>query len=176
MYLIPVLVFVVLAVFLIRRLQLIGEGDAPELIHSVMIGKPMPDFVLRNLYADKPDVTAAALKTHVTLINIFASWCLPCREEHSNLKEIKKAGINLVGIDYEDKPETARDWLTTMGNPYDAVGSDMNGRTAIDFGSYGVPESYLVDKQGIIRFKQVGVLTPDIIEKQVVPLARELNR
>jgi DsbE subfamily thiol:disulfide oxidoreductase len=174
--LLPALIFIVLAVFFVRRLQLIEEGNKPDIIPSVMINRPAPDFALPSLMQGKPDVTAAALKGHVTLVSIFASWCLPCRVEHPLLADVKNAGIVLVGIDYKDNPEDARAWLNKIGNPYDAIGADRDGRVAIDFGAYGAPESYLVDKQGIIRFKQTGPLTQEDIEGRLLPLARELSR
>lgn len=174
--LIPILIFVVLMVFFVRRLNLIEHGNAPDVIPSVMINRPMPDFKLPSLVRGKPDVTSAAVKGRVTLINIFASWCLPCRVEHPLLADIKKSGIALVGINYKDKPDNARKWLQDMGNPFDAIGMDGDGRVAIDFGSYGVPESYLVDKRGVIRFKQIGPLTPEDIQNKLLPIARELNR
>lgn len=175
-FLIPILVFIVLVVFFVRRLQLIEQGRAPDIIPSVMINRPAPDFALPSLLAGQPDLTLNALKGKVTLINIFASWCLPCRVEHPYLESIRKAGIKLVGINYKDKAGTAEEWLAKMGNPYDQIGADTQGRVAIDFGSYGVPESYLIDKQGTIRFKQIGPLTPEIIKDQLVPLASELSK
>lgn len=173
---IPVLIFVVLAVFFVRRLQMIEQGKAPGIIPSVMINRPAPDFVLPNLVEGEKNLTLASLKGQVVLINIFASWCLPCRVEHPYLDQIKKAGIRLVGMNYKDKPDAARAWIAKMGNPYGQIGEDQNGRVAIDFGAYGVPESYLLDKQGIIRFKQVGPLTPEIIQGQLLPLAKELSQ
>ena len=101
---------------------------------------------------------------------------MPCRSEHPYLADIKKAGIALVGINYKDKPEDARAWLQKLGNPYDSIGSDLDGRVGIDFGVYGVPESYLLDKNGVIRFKQTGPLTPEDIQNKIVPLARELAK
>jgi DsbE subfamily thiol:disulfide oxidoreductase len=174
--LLPVLVFLVLVGFFVRRLELIREGQTPDIIPSVMINRPMPDFRLASLTEGKPDVSAAGLKGRVVLIDIFASWCLPCRVEHPLLAEIKKAGIDLIGINYKDKPQNARGWLQEMGDPYDAIGMDGDGRVAIDFGTYGVPESYLIDKQGVIRFKQIGPLTEDVIRDKLLPLAKELGK
>lgn len=172
----PVAVFMVLVAFLGYRLELINRGNMPNVIPSVMINKPAPTFSLPSLIKGKPDVTSASLKGQVTLVDIFASWCVPCRIEHPYLADIKKAGITLIGINYKDRPENARAWLQDLGNPYDAIGSDQDGRVGIDFGVYGVPESYLIDKQGVIRYKQTGALTPDEIQNIFVPLAKELNR
>lgn len=176
LYLLPVFVFIVLSVFFVRRLMLIEEGNAPDVIPSVMINRAAPDFSLPSLIAGKPEVKSADLRGHVTLVDIFASWCVPCRAEHPLLAEVKAAGINLIGINYKDQTVMARAWLDTMGNPYDAIGADRDGRVAIDFGAYGVPESYLIDKQGIIRFKQIGPLTEEDIRHKLLPLARELAR
>lgn len=174
--LLPVAIFLVLVAFFVRRLELIEEGNLPNMIPSVMINKPAPTYALPSLIAGKPDVTSADLKGHVTLVDVFASWCVPCRVEHPLLADIKKAGITLVGINYKDQPGDARAWLEKLGNPYDAIGADRDGRTGIDFGVYGVPESYLIDKQGVIRFKQTGPLTSEDIKNNLLPLAKELNR
>ena len=144
------------------------------MIPSVMINKPAPAFDLPALFEGQGRVTSAVLKGRVTLVDVFASWCVPCRSEHPYLTDIKKAGIALVGINYKDKPEDARGWLAKLGNPYDAIASDRDGRVGIDFGVYGVPESYLVDKNGMIRFKQTGPLTPEDIQTKILPLAKEL--
>ena len=174
--LVPVAVFVVLVGFFIYRLALIERGNMPNMIPSVMINKPAPVFDLPPLFDGKPRVTSAALKGHVTLVDIFASWCVPCRSEHPLLTDIKQAGITLVGINYKDRPEDSRQWLAKLGNPYDAIGMDREGRVGIDFGVYGVPESYLIDKNGVIRFKQTGPLTAEDIQNRILPLAKELNR
>ena len=173
---VPVILFLALVGFFIRRLELIEQGNMPNVIPSVMINRPAPDFDLPSLIVGKPDVTSAMLKGQVTLVDVFASWCVPCQAEHPFLFVFKKAGITLVGLNYKDKPEAARAWLQKMGSPYDEIGSDSAGRTAIDFGTYGVPESYLVDKNGIIRYKQIGPLTPEDIQNTILPLAKELAK
>lgn len=172
----PLMVVVVLALFFARRLQLIESGENPELIPSVMLNQPAPDFVLHSLYAGQPDVTTTSLKGQVTLVNIFASWCVPCRIEHPRLARVKKAGIRIVALNYKDNADAARAWLQTMGDPFDAIASDTDGRVAIDFGAYGVPESYLLDKNGVIRFKQTGPLTDADIDARLLPMARELMK
>jgi cytochrome c-type biogenesis protein CcmF len=175
-YAVPLFGFVVLAGFFIWRLHLVEEGFAPNLIPSVLINRPAPDFDLPPLTAGQPGFKTADLKGKVTLVNFFASWCVPCREEHPVLPEITKAGIVLVGINYKDRPEDGKAWLAELGNPYGIVAVDAHGRTGIDFGVYGVPESYLIDKQGVIRFKQTGPLTPEIIKNQLIPLAEKLAK
>jgi DsbE subfamily thiol:disulfide oxidoreductase len=175
LFLLPVAVFAALIGFFAYRLVLIGRGATPDLIPSALIGKPAPQFDLPPLLADKPGLKTADLAGKVTVINIFASWCVPCRAEHPLLAELKGKGAMLAGIAYKNKPEDAKAWLGEMGDPYDALAADAEGRTAIDFGVYGVPESYLVDKQGIIRFKQTGPLTPEAIRDKLLPLIRELK-
>ena len=175
-YLLPLLGFVVLVGFFVWRLYLVGQGFAPNLIPSVMISKPAPAFDLPPLMGGEQGFKTGDLKGKVTLVNFFASWCIPCREEHAYLPLINQAGIKLVGINYKDRPIEAKAWLAELGNPYPRIAVDANGRTGIDFGVYGVPESYLIDKQGVIRFKQIGPLTPDVIKTQVIPLAEKLSK
>ena len=175
-YLVPLLGFFVLVGFFIHRLQLASEGDTPNLIPSVMIGKPAPTFNLPPLMADRPGLKTADLKGKVTLVDFFASWCVPCRAEHPVLRLVTQAGIRLVGINYKDKPADAKAWLAELGDPYQAVAVDAHGRTGINFGVYGVPESYLVDRNGVIRFKQTGPLTPEIIRKKLIPMAEKLEQ
>jgi DsbE subfamily thiol:disulfide oxidoreductase len=169
---VPLLGFAVLAGFFIWRLHLVEEGIAPNLIPSVLIDRPAPTFDLPPLLAGERGFKTADLRGKVTLINFFASWCVACREEHPYLPQIVKAGIVLVGIDYKDRPQDARAWLAELGNPYPNIAVDAHGRTGIDFGVYGMPESYLIDKRGVIRFKQTGPLTPDIINNQLIPWRR----
>ena len=175
-YVAPLLVFAVLFGFLIHRLHLVEEGFTPDLIPSVLIDKAAPTFDLPPLQASEPGFKTADLKGKVTLVNFFASWCVPCREEHAMLPQIVNAGILLVGINYRDRPEDAKAWLAELGNPYRTVAIDAKGRAGIDFGVYGVPESYLIDKQGVIRFKQTGPMTPEIIMNQLIPLAKKLAK
>jgi DsbE subfamily thiol:disulfide oxidoreductase len=176
MHFLPVAIFLLLVAALAWRLELIGQGKAPNVVPSVMVGRPVPVFSLPPLQKGKPNLTSTDLKGKVTLVSMFASWCEQCMIEHPLLDEVKKAGIALVGIDYKDRVESARTWLAKLGNPYDAIGVDADGRAAIDFGVYGVPESYLIDKQGIIRFKQTGPLKPDILQNTILPLAKELSQ
>ncbi len=172
----PVAIFLVLAGFFAYRLELIGQGNAPNLIPSVMIDRPAPVFSLLPLFDGKPRLDSANLKGRITLVNVFASWCVACRAEHEYLADIKKLGVTLVGIDYKDKPDDARAWLAKRGDPYDVIGMDRDGRVGIDFGVYGVPESYLIDKQGVIRFKQTGPWTPEDIQTILSPMVKELKQ
>jgi len=172
----PVLIFLVLASFFGYRLVMIGQGDSPSAIPSVMIDKPAPQFDLPPLYDGKAGLSSAGLQGKVTLVNFFASWCIPCRAEHPLLAGLTGKGFVLVGVNYKDKPEDAKAWLDRLGNPYDVLVADRQGQTGIDFGVYGVPESYLIDKQGRIRFKQTGPFTPETIEKDLLPRVAELNK
>jgi len=172
----PVVIFLVLAGFFGYRLLMIDKGDAPNFIPSAMIDKPAPDFDMPPLYDGKAGLKTADLQGKVTLINFFASWCVPCRAEHQLLSGLTGKGFVLAGVNYKDKPEDAKAWLDRLGNPYDLLVADRQGQTGIDFGVYGVPESYLIDKQGRIRFKQTGPFTPESIEKELMPRVAELNK
>jgi cytochrome c biogenesis protein CcmG/thiol:disulfide interchange protein DsbE len=117
-----------------------------------------------------PGLALADLKGRgVTVVNVFASWCVPCRDEHPQLLALSRSGVRLVGINYKDDPENARRFLGSLGNPYSAVGSDASGRTAVEWGVYGVPESFVVDSEGIIRFKQIGPISPEQLASVVLP-------
>lgn len=164
----PLLVFAAIAGLFFLRLF---AGDASR-VPSALIGKPVPAFALAPVTGlDRPGLATADLKTgQVTIVNVFASWCLPCREEHPALMRLAQSGIRIVGIAYKDKPENTRRLLTTDGDPYKAVGADLSGRTAIDFGVYGVPETYVVKGDGTIAKKFVGPLTEDTIKRELMPV------
>ena len=159
--LLPIVVFAVLAFIFWKGLS----GD-PSAIPSALIGKSVPDFALPAIEVSNiPGLASADLKSgEVSVVNIWASWCGPCRLEHPLLSELaRRTDIHLYGINNKDKSENARRFLGTLGQPYAAIGSDTDGRTTIDWGSYGVPETFIVDGKGIIRFKWIGPLSPDII-------------
>lgn len=143
----------------------------PSLVRSVLIDKPAPQFALPAVEGlDVPGFDAGSLKGQVTVVNVFASWCIPCRDEHPLLTALKAdAGIALYGINQKDAPENARAFLSELGNPYDAVGADANGRVSIDWGVYGVPETFVVDANGIIVFKHVGPISPQSLERELLP-------
>jgi cytochrome c biogenesis protein CcmG/thiol:disulfide interchange protein DsbE len=171
--LLPLIVFGGIAALFLVRLE---SGVDPELIPSVLIGKPAPDFdlpALAGVTANNlplPGLKKADLLGHVSLVNIFGSWCGPCRQEHPQLQEIAKdTRIRLVGIDQKDRPESARQFLEDFGNPYAAIGVDANGRTSIDWGGYGVPETFIVGPDGIIRFKFIGPISPETLATVVRP-------
>jgi cytochrome c biogenesis protein CcmG/thiol:disulfide interchange protein DsbE len=174
--LLPLILFAGLAALFLLRLE---SNTGPDVVPSVLIGKPAPDFSLPALAGSGvPGLSRADLDGHLTLVNIFASWCVPCRQEHPVLEEIAKdSRIRLVGIDYKDKPENARALLSDMGNPYAAIGTDESGRTFIDWGAYGVPETYLVGPDGIIAKKYIGPLTDETVAKDLMPeIAKVLGK
>ena len=164
----PIAAFAALAVIFIIRLE---QGGDPSLIPSALIGRPAPATVLPPLEGlDRPGIDAADFAGKVTLVNVWASWCVPCREEHPILEKLATdKRINLVGINYKDKPANALGFLGQMGNPYAAVGVDEKGRSSIDWGVYGVPETFLVGRDGKIRFKFVGPLSDESLEKVLMP-------
>lgn len=139
-------------------------------VPSPLINKPAPEFALPRLDAPDQTVTKASLLGKPYLLNVFASWCIACAEEHPVLMaDGRSLGIPLIGYDYKDDPADAKRWLADHGSPYDMVIADQPGRTAIDFGVYGAPESFLIDGKGIIRYKHIGPLTPDVIKKELMP-------
>ena len=143
----------------------------PSLIRSVLIDKPAPQFSLAAVEGlGVPGFDTAGLKGEVTVVNVFASWCIPCRAEHPLLIAVKDvAKVRLFGINQNDAPENARKFLDELGNPYDAVGSDRDRRVSIDWGVYGVPETFVVDANGVIVFKHVGPLSPEAVDRQLLP-------
>jgi len=166
--LVPIAAFAVLA--LIFFLQLTSGKNTSD-IPSALIGTKAPALNLLALEgSNKPALTDAAIKGKLTLVNVFASWCIPCREEHPVLLELAKdPRINLVAINYKDKPENALRFLGELGNPFAAIGIDPNGAAVIDWGVYGVPESYLVGPDGTIVFKKVGPFDLKSVTDQLEP-------
>lgn len=171
-------------IFLLPLLLFVGVGVAfflgferdPRDIPSALIDKPVPDFALPALPGHKEGVSSAMLKGDVTLVNVFASWCIPCKAEHPVITRLsKELGVTVRGINYKDKTEDALGWLQRNGDPYASIGADLDGRVSIDWGVYGVPETYLVDRQGRIRFKQVGPLTPQVVDEQILPMIKHLR-
>jgi len=146
-------------------------GIDTKKIPSVLIDKPVPQFDLPPLYADRAGLKTDDLKGQITLVNIFASWCVPCRIEHPLLMQLAaEKRLPIFGINYKDRPEDAKRWLSDLGDPYSRIGADNDGRVSIDWGVYGVPESFLVDGTGTILYKQVGPLTADVIQDTILPL------
>ena len=171
-YLLPLAIFLVIAFFLWRGLAL-----NPREVPSPLIGKPVPTFALPVLTDPSRTLASTELRGQVYLLNVWGSWCVSCRDEHPVLVEFAKRGkIPLYGLNWRDKREDALAWLDRFGDPYVASGVDRDGKVAIDFGVYGAPETYLVDREGIIRFKQTGPLTRQVIEERIIPLAAQLSQ
>jgi len=162
-FLVPLAVFVALAAVFLIRLETAGD---PQAIPSALVGKPAPAFDLPGLEGVAlPGLKGTDLKGAVTVVNVFASWCGPCRVEHPQLVALAKdSRIKLVGINYKDVPANAVRFLGDLGNPYAAIGADTKGRAAIDWGVYGVPETFIVDQNGIIRHKHVGPIDLESLE------------
>ena len=170
-FLVPLLLFFGLAGFLAFGLTL-----NPREVPSPLIDKPAPDFSLARL--DQPEQTFALkeMKGQVWLLNVWASWCVACQAEHPLLVDLAKSGqVTLIGLNYKDRRDLALGWLARHGNPYQATLSDTSGRVGIDFGVYGVPETYVIDRDGVIRHKHTGELTREVLQTQLLPLIRQLE-
>jgi len=170
-FLAPLVGFVVLLGFLG-----VGLGLDPREVPSPLIGKPAPEFSLPRLDNLAVPLSKQDLEGKVWVLNVFASWCLPCREEHPLLMDLaRRSPVPIVGLNYKDKPGDAIAWLGRYGNPYTATASDLNGLVGIDYGVYGVPETFVIDRNGVVRFKHVGALTPQVLRESIEPLLKELN-
>jgi cytochrome c biogenesis protein CcmG/thiol:disulfide interchange protein DsbE len=154
-----------------------GLGRDPAALPSALINRPAPDFDLPPLLADKPGLAKTDLSGQPVLVNFFASWCLPCREEASTLAGFAASGdVPIYGIAYKDKPADAKRFLADLGDPFSKIGVDAAGRTAIDFGVYGVPETYIVDAAGRIRYRFAGALTPEVLQSDILPRLAALRK
>jgi cytochrome c biogenesis protein CcmG/thiol:disulfide interchange protein DsbE len=168
---VPLLSFAALAAVLAIGLQL-----KPREVPSPFIGKPAPQFHLPLLGEGPQWVGPEQMRGQVWLLNVWASWCAPCREEHPLLVTLaREQGVAIVGLNYKDDPRNAQEWLLRLGNPYQASASDRDGRVAIDYGVYGVPETFVIDKEGVVRLKHIGPLTHEAWSREVLPLIRQLQ-
>ena len=171
LYLLPLLLFVGVGLFFYR-----GFERNPHDLPSALIDKPVPAFDLPPLPGRKEGLSNDALTGDVTLVNVFASWCGPCKLEHPLITRLaREQGVTVHAINHKDKAEDALAWLARNGDPYTRIGADLDGRVSIDWGVYGLPETFLVDRQGRIRFKHVGPLTATVVEEQILPLVRQLR-
>jgi cytochrome c biogenesis protein CcmG, thiol:disulfide interchange protein DsbE len=176
LYLLPAVIFVLLIAGFAKSFYDRERGVDPTVLPSPLINQPAPQFKLPPLVAGKPGFSTADLSGHVSLVNAFASWCAPCREEHPVLDALARLRrVPIYGIDYKDKQEAARSWIAELGDPYTRIGAD-DGRVGIDWGVYGVPETFIVDKSGRIRYKHVGPLTAGDVEQTILPLVARLEK
>ena len=170
-YLLPLIAFIILAAFL-----LVGLNLNPRKVPSPLIGKPAPVFNLQQLHEPENIFKSKNNLGKVWLLNVWASWCVSCRDEHPLLVQLAKANVvPIYGINYKDKRNLAIQWLEQLGDPYTKSIMDPEGRVGIEYGVYGVPETYVIDKSGVIQYKQIGPVTVDVLEKTILPLVKELQ-
>jgi cytochrome c biogenesis protein CcmG/thiol:disulfide interchange protein DsbE len=169
---IPLVLFILLVAFLA-----IGLRKDPHEVPSPLINKAAPAFQLSQLRDPALKFSAQDMRGKVWLLNVWASWCVTCRDEHPLLLQYARSGaLPIYGLNYKDNREDALSWLGELGDPYVLSVSDTDGRVGIDYGVYGAPETYLIDRDGIIRFKQIGPVTPDIWQEKILPLANQLKK
>jgi len=169
--LLPVALFAVISLFLYK-----GLDRNPRELPSALIGKPAPAFTLPVLGQESRQWSPKDYAGKVWLLNVWGSWCAACQVEHPLLNELAKAGtVPIVGLAWKDRPDASQAWLKRFGDPYSVVVSDVDGRAGIDWGVYGAPETFVVDKQGTIRFKHVGPVTPELLQGRLLPLVKELQ-
>lgn len=162
--------------FALIALLAVGLRLDPREVPSPLINKPAPMFQLPELAAPDRTFSPKELEGKVWMLNVWASWCTACREEHPVLVEFARTGtVPLYGLNYKDQRADGLAWLQRFGNPYKLSAFDEQGRVGIDYGVYGVPETYLIDKHGVIRYKRIGPVTPELIQQKILPLIKELN-
>ena len=170
-FLLPLGVFIALLIFLGIGLRL-----NPREIPSPFIGKPAPQFKLAQLHEPEKTISPKDMEGQVWLLNVWASWCVSCRAEHPVLMEFARSGaVPLIGLNYKDGREDGVKWLREFGNPYALSGFDNDGRVGIDYGVYGVPETFVIDKRGVIRMKYTGPLTQEAISQKIMPMVARLR-
>ncbi|HEX8957052.1 MAG TPA: DsbE family thiol:disulfide interchange protein [Burkholderiaceae bacterium] len=170
-FLVPLAAFTALFYFLWRGLSL-----TPSEVPSPFIGKPAPAFTLTQLADPQLNFSPKDMQGKVWLLNVWASWCPACRDEHPMLVEFSRQNIvPIVGLDYRDQRDKGAEMLQQLGNPYQLIAFDGDGRVAIDYGVYGAPETFLIDKHGVIRYKQIGPITPEVLAKTLLPKIKELE-
>jgi cytochrome c biogenesis protein CcmG/thiol:disulfide interchange protein DsbE len=171
-YLLPLAIFLVLVGFFA-----VGLNLNPREVPSPLIGKPAPGFTLPVLNAPERKISAQELKGKVWVLNVWASWCVPCQQEHPLITELaKKGGVPVYGLNYKDKAADAAAWLARFGDPFAATLSDSDGLVGIDYGVYGVPETFVVDSRGVIRLKHIGPVTPEALAKNILPMLDKLRK
>jgi cytochrome c biogenesis protein CcmG, thiol:disulfide interchange protein DsbE len=170
-FLMPLAIITIIGIFLGLGLTL-----NPREVPSPLIGKPVPEFTLPPVQGRVDGLSSKDLNGDVSLVNVFASWCTACRDEHPLLMQLQRQNIVPIhGLNYKDRPEDAATWLDALGDPYTRTGADINGRVGIDWGVYGVPETYVVDRQGRIAYKHIGAIDTRVLEETLLPLIRDLR-
>lgn len=173
-YLAPALLFLIASLFFLWGLN---PDRNPKDVPSALIGRVVPDFSLPPVAGRSLGLSSDDLKGEVTLVNVFASWCAECRREHPLLMRLQQNGVVPVhGLNYKDKPDDARRWLDSLGDPYTRTGADLDGRVAIDLGVYGVPETFVIDRAGRIAHKHIGAMSPRALGESILPLVEALRR
>lgn len=167
----PIILFLLLSVFLWRGLSL-----DPHELPSAQLGKPLPDFILPKLQDPNSFFTSKQLHGQVVLLNVWASWCAACAQEQVFMLQLARKGIPIYGLNYKDNSADALRWLAQWGNPYQLVIQDREGKAAIDLGVYGAPETFVIDKQGIIRYRYAGVMNQEVWLKEISPLMKQLEQ
>jgi cytochrome c biogenesis protein CcmG/thiol:disulfide interchange protein DsbE len=171
LYAAPMVAFAVIAAYFA-----LGLRRDPGTLPSALLNQPAPDFALPPLLEGKPGLASADLKGGApVLVNVWASWCVPCRAEHPVLTRLARE-VPVYGFNYKDRPEDARRFLVELGDPYRRIGADTSGRVGIDWGVYGVPETFVIDAEGLIRHRHVGPLTEKAIDEKIRPLLKSLAR
>jgi len=169
-------VWVIAAFVALVALLAVGLRLNPREVPSPLIGKPAPAFELPLLQEPDKRFSQKDMLGRVWIMNVWASWCPPCLVEHPVVTQLARSGVApVVGLNYKDARDDALPWLRRNGNPYQLIVADVDGRIGIDYGVYGVPETYVIDQKGLIRFKHIGPLTPDVVQKKVAPLVKELD-
>lgn len=170
-FLLPLAIFIVLVGFLAVGLRL-----NPREVPSPFIGKPAPVFRVAQLHVPENSISPEDMRGKVWLLNVWASWCVSCRQEHPVLMNLARHNlVPIVGLDYKDEREAGKAWLAEHGDPYVMSAWDRDGRVGIDYGVYGVPETFVIDKSGIIRMKHIGPVTETVVKEKIIPLVKELN-
>jgi cytochrome c biogenesis protein CcmG/thiol:disulfide interchange protein DsbE len=170
-FVVPFVLFLALAAFFA-----VGLTRDPREVPSPLIDKPAPAFKLEQLHEARRSFAPEDMKGKVWLLNVWASWCVSCRVEHPLLVEMAKRNVvPIVGLNYKNRREEGVEWLQKFGNPYVLSAYDPDGRVGIDYGVYGAPETFVIDKQGVIRYKQIGPITPEALEKKILPLIKGLQ-